>query len=215
MIKEYQLPVLPYPTYELQPYIGDRTMEVHMILHTNYVKKTNAVLAQHPEIFNEDPVKLLANFRNLAPEVQGKIRSALGGHVNHLMFWDILAKDVKIPAEFKEVLEASFGSVEEFKRKFLETAVNHFGSGWVFLAMNKEGGLEIFSLPYQDNPLMGKAATGHSAYPVIMLDVWEHAYFLNYENRRPEYAENFWKVLNWEKAYENYKHAKTQLGELE
>ena len=189
---KYSLPQLPYGYDALEPYIDAKTMEIHHTKHhQGYVDKLNAALEKYPELQERPLEDLLKNLSNLKVEEKDRtaIRDHGGGHINHSLFWQIMG-----PAkERNETLVASltdeFGSLEEFKKLFSEVATNHFGSGWAWLVRNEGGKLQLYSLPNQDSPYL----KNHT--PIIGLDVWEHAYYLNYQNRRAEYIENWWNVL--------------------
>lgn len=214
MLNTYKLPELGYAYDALEPFIDARTMEVHhSLLHANYVNKSNLIFESHPEAFEDCPRCLLRKLASKPAEVRTGLRNMVGGHVNHSLFWQLLKKDVTCPQEFKEILEKQFGSLDKFKEEFTNKAVNHFSAGWAWLVLQKDGSLEICSTANQDNPLMGKEICGCEGFPIIGLDVWEHAYFLGYENRRAEYVNNFWNVLNWEQAYKNYKVAQSKYSD--
>ena len=189
---KYSLPQLPYGYDALEPYIDAKTMEIHHTKHhQGYVDKLNAALEKYPELQERPLEDLLKNLSNLKVEEKDRtaIRDHGGGHINHSLFWQIMG-----PAkERNETLVASltdeFGSLEEFKKLFSEVATNHFGSGWAWLVRNEGGKLQLYSLPNQDSPYL----KNHT--PIIGLDVWEHAYYLKYQNRRAEYIENWWNVL--------------------
>lgn len=183
---------LPYSYDALEPYIDAKTMEIHHAKHhQTYIDKLNAVLDKHPDLANQKLEELMKNLNTLDIEENDRkmIRNHGGGHLNHSSFWNIMGKEKKIDNALVEKITKTFGSIETFKDKFSTTAANHFGSGWAWLVEDKNGNLEICSLPNQDSPYL----TGHT--PLIGLDVWEHAYYLKYQNRRPEYIKNWWNVL--------------------
>ncbi|MFA6391558.1 MAG: superoxide dismutase [Patescibacteria group bacterium] len=189
---KYELPKLNYSYDALEPYIDKETMEIHHSKHHQaYTDNFNKVLELHPELSEMSVEKLLADVNNLEIEEKDRnvIRNHGGGYYNHKLFWEIMdpanTKDAALVAD----LERDFGSVDAFKEKFNEAAKSQFGSGWAWLARNPEGKLEVYSMPNQDSPLQ----KGHT--PILLLDVWEHAYYLKYQNRRPEYIENWWKVI--------------------
>jgi Fe-Mn family superoxide dismutase len=189
---KYELPKLNYSYDALEPYIDKETMEIHHSKHHQaYTDNFNKVLELHPDLAEIPVEKLLADFNNLDIEEKDKnaIRNHGGGYYNHKLFWELMdpakTKDDTLIAD----LERDFGSVDAFKEKFTDAAKTQFGSGWAWLARNPEGVLEVYSMPNQDTPLQ----KGHT--PVLLLDVWEHAYYLKYQNRRPEYIENCWKVI--------------------
>lgn len=189
---KYELPKLNYDYDALEPYIDAKTMEIHYTKHhQTYIDKFNAVLEKYPDLQNTRIEEMLKNLDSL--QVSDADRSAIrnhgGGHLNHSLFWKILdpsnQKDEALTAD----IISAFGSIEEFKTQFTDMAVKLFGSGWVWLARDDKGKLHIHSMPNQDSPYL------HGHVPIIGLDVWEHAYYLKYQNRRAEYIENWWKVL--------------------
>lgn len=200
----YQLPELPYAYDALEPNFDARTMEIHHTKHhKGYTDKVNAALEGH--VFAELPIEEVLQRINEVPESarQAVINNG-GGYANHKLFWNILSpKGGGNPSgELAEAITKSFGSFEKFKEEFANAAATRFGSGWAWLSVDDNGGLKIHSTANQDSPLM----TGFT--PVLGLDVWEHAYYLHYQNRRPDYISAFWNVINWEKVNEYYKAAK-------
>lgn len=192
----FTLPDLPYPPNALEPHIDARTMEIHHGKHhATYVSKLNAAIESHPELQGKSLEELLANNCAIVPEAsRTAVRNNGGGHANHSLFWQIMGpgKGGKPVGSLASAIETTFGSFESFKEKFSNEAANRFGSGWAWLALNGSGNLEVFSTPNQDSPLMeGKR-------PILGLDVWEHAYYLHYQNRRPDYIAAWWNVVNWE-----------------
>jgi len=192
----FELPDLPFSYNALEPYIDAKTMEIHHDKHhAGYVKKLNAAL-EALEI-DKDINKLLKNIDSIPEEKRQAIINNGGGHANHSLFWQILKKDVEISGKIKEAIDRDFGSFEDFKKKFSDAAVSRFGSGWAWLVVNK-GKLEITSTANQDNPISeGKT-------PILCLDVWEHAYYLKYQNKRPDYSEAFFNVINWPEVEKNF-----------
>jgi Fe-Mn family superoxide dismutase len=178
--------------------------------HAAYVTNANKALEGTP--FTEwSAEKLITNLSELPEDKRGPVRNNAGGHVNHSMFWELLAPAGKggggqPTGPLAEAIKSTFGSFEAFKEKFAAAGVGRFGSGWAWLVINK-GKLEICSTANQDNPLMGKAVVGCEGVPVLGLDVWEHAYYLNYQNRRADYIAAWWNVVNWPKAAELYAKA--------
>lgn len=188
----YQLPKLNYTYDALEPYIDAKTMEIHHGKHHQaYIDNLNKVLEKYPQIADEKLEDLLGKLDSLKMDEKDKkmVRNHGGGHLNHSLFWQIMGPKKESEDKLAEEIKSTFGSVEEFKKLFTETATKHFGSGWVWLVRNHEGKLEIYSLPNQDSPYL----SGHT--PIIGLDVWEHAYYLKYQNRRAEYIESWWSVL--------------------
>ncbi len=197
----YELPELPYGYDALEPLIDKETMEIHHDKHhAGYVSKLNAALEKHPELKDKFPEDLLKDLNGVPDDIRTAVRNNGGGHVNHTLFWEILAKDSAEEGEVVEAIKSKFGSMDEFKGKFKEAALGRFGSGWAWLVLNN-GELEITSTPNQDTPLSeGKT-------PLLGIDVWEHAYYLKYQNKRAEYVDAFLQLINWKKVDENYKNA--------
>lgn len=192
----YQLPNLPYSYEALEPHIDSKTMELHHSKHHNtYVTKLNAGLEKYPELLSLDIVTLISRFNEIPEDVKTIVKNHGGGHLNHTMFWELMTPNYNNPSEeLKNLLGNDFGGFDIFVAKFKETATNLFGSGWTWLVKNKEGKLEIKNYPNQENPLM------YGETPILGLDVWEHAYYLKNQNRRNEYIESFFNVINWEKV---------------
>lgn len=195
----FVLPELPYSKDALEPHIDAKTMEIHHDLHHGtYVTKLNEALVNTK---SEDELEeVLKNISKFATPV----RNNAGGHYNHSLFWRILSPDGggNPIGKLAEAIDSTFGSFDEFKKKFTESATGRFGSGWVWLIKTDFGKLEICSTPNQDNPLMDVADV--KGFPIIGLDVWEHAYYLKYQNRRPEYISSWWNVLNWKAAEKRF-----------
>jgi superoxide dismutase, Fe-Mn family len=188
----FTLPALPYAFNALEPHIDARTMEIHHGKHHNtYVTNLNNALAGKPEENSsiEDICKSISKF-------PVAVRNNGGGHYNHSFFWTILGPDGGKPSgALADAINSAFGNFDEFKTKFAAAATGRFGSGWAWLILDSSGKLQITSTPNQDNPLMDVAEV--QGKPVLGLDVWEHAYYLNYQNRRPDYITAFWNVVNW------------------
>ncbi len=198
----HTLPALPYAYDALEPYIDAKTMELHHSKHhQTYVDKLNAALEKHPEIGDKTVSELITNLDALPEDIRGAVRNHGGGHFNHSFFWPLLKlSDHALPSgALADAITEQFGSFENFQEKFNETATSVFGSGWAWLSADEHGGLLCHGLPNQDNPLM------QGRQPILGLDVWEHAYYLKYQNRRPEYVSAFWNLLNWEQAELNFK----------
>ncbi|KAA1040093.1 superoxide dismutase [Macrococcus equipercicus] len=198
----FELPKLPYAYDALEPHIDKETMEIHHTKHHNtYVTNLNAALAG-TEFESQSIEELMTNINSVPEDKQTAVRNNGGGHYNHSLFWQLLSKDGGAPTgEVAEAINAKFGSFEAFQQAFADAATKRFGSGWAWLVVNN-GELEVVSTPNQDNPLMeGKT-------PILGLDVWEHAYYLNYQNKRPDYINAFWNVVNWDKVNELYAAAK-------
>lgn len=199
----FTLPELPYAYDALEPYIDARTMEIHHTKHhAAYVAKLNAAI-EGTEYEGKSLEELMAN----AGAISAAVRNNGGGHFNHSLFWNIMGanKGGEPTGELADAINSAFGSFEEFKTLFSNAAATRFGSGWAWLLVS-EGKLLVSSTPNQDNPLMDVAEV--KGIPILGLDVWEHAYYLKYQNRRPEYIENFFNVINWDAVAENYKNVK-------
>ena len=200
----FELPELPYDYAALEPHIDARTMEIHHTKHhAAYVSKVNAALEMHPD-FGSMPIEELLTEVNSLPEL---IRFAVinngGGHANHTLFWQIMGPEGGgVPdGELGEAITISFGSFEDFQNEFEDAAATRFGSGWAWLVVTGDGGLMVYSTANQDSPIMD----GHT--PILGLDVWEHAYYLNYQNRRPDYIGAWWNVVNWNQVGEFFRVA--------
>jgi superoxide dismutase, Fe-Mn family len=196
----HALPKLPYEFNALEPHIDAKTMEVHYTKHHQaYVDKLNAAIAGTE--WEALPVEeLLRRFKEVPDDKKIAVRNHGGGHANHTLFWSLLTPQYTEPSEeFKTALSEAFSSVQDFKVKFSDKATNHFGSGWAWLVVTPEKKLEVLSLPNQDSPLM------EGKIPLMGLDVWEHAYYLKYQNRRPEYVAVFWNIVNWPEVERRWK----------
>ncbi|MBC2200804.1 superoxide dismutase [Listeria welshimeri] len=200
----YELPKLPYTYDALEPNFDKETMEIHYTKHHNtYVTKLNEAVANHPELASKPVEELVANLDSVPEDIRGAVRNHSGGHANHTLFWSILSPNGggAPTGNLKAAIESEFGTFDEFKEKFNAAAAARFGSGWAWLVVNN-GKLEIVSTANQDSPLSdGKT-------PVLGLDVWEHAYYLKFQNRRPEYIDTFWNVINWDEANKRFDAAK-------
>jgi Fe-Mn family superoxide dismutase len=191
----FTLPPLPYPSDALEPHIDKTTMEIHHDKHHNaYVTNLNKALDSAPDLAGKSLEELLANNCAIVPEaIKTAVRNNGGGHANHSFFWPIMASKVggAPTGDIASVISSNFGSFDSFKEKFSSAAGGRFGSGWAWLLKDRNGKFEISSTANQDSPLMeGKT-------PILGLDVWEHAYYLKYQNRRPEYVSAWWNVVNW------------------
>ncbi|EGK1290469.1 superoxide dismutase [Listeria monocytogenes] len=200
----YELPKLPYTYDALEPNFDKETMEIHYTKHHNtYVTKLNEAVAGHPELASKSVEELVANLDSVPEDIRGAVRNHGGGHANHTLFWSILSPNGggAPTGNLKAAIESEFATFDEFKEKFNAAAAARFGSGWAWLVVN-DGKLEIVSTANQDSPLSdGKT-------PVLGLDVWEHAYYLKFQNRRPEYIDTFWNVINWDEANKRFDAAK-------
>jgi len=200
----YTLPPLPYAFTALEPHIDARTMEIHHDKHhAAYINNLNNALKDHPELAAKPVNELIADLAAVPEAIRPAVRNNGGGHSNHTFFWEIMGpgKGGAPVGKLAEAITKAFGSFDEFKAKFEEAGVKRFGSGFAWLIVNKQGQLEIISLPNQDSPYMD----GNK--PVIANDVWEHAYYLHYQNRRPDYLKAWWNVVNWDHAEQNYQTA--------
>ncbi|HET9400772.1 MAG TPA: superoxide dismutase [Candidatus Acidoferrales bacterium] len=194
------LPPLPYSFDALEPYIDAKTMEIHHDKHHGaYVTNLNKALESAPNLQNLSVEDLISKLDSVPEAVRTAVRNNGGGHANHTLFWRIMKKGGggEPKGELQQAINSAFGSFADFKTKFNQAATTRFGSGWAWLQI-KDGKLGIESYPNQDNPLMS------GAKPVMGLDVWEHAYYLKYQNRRPEYIEAWWNVVNWDGIAEQY-----------
>jgi Fe-Mn family superoxide dismutase len=195
------LPALPYAYNALEPYIDEQTMQIHHTKHhQTYVDKLNAALEGYDDLQKKSAEDLLGELNSVPEKIRAAVRNHGGGHANHSFFWPLLWKKVDFKGGVAAAIKAKFGDYDTFKEQFSNAAALLFGSGWAWLVVNN-GELEITTTPNQDSPL------SHGHIPVLGLDVWEHAYYLKYQNRRPEYINAFFNVINWEKVDENYKAA--------
>jgi len=189
----HSLPPLPYPSDALEPHIDKQTMEIHHGKHHNaYVTNLNAALDKHPELQSKSAEDLIRGIANVPEDIRTAVRNNGGGHVNHSMFWQIMGPNAggQPTGAIADAINAAFGGFDKFKDEFKKAAVGRFGSGWAWVVDNG-GKIAIESSPNQDNPMMdGKK-------PVFGIDVWEHAYYLKYQNRRPDYIDAWWNVVNW------------------
>ncbi len=191
----FSLPPLPYPYDALEPHIDKLTMEIHHTKHhAAYVNNLNKALESAPELANKSLEELLANNCAVVPEnIRTAVRNHGGGHINHSFFWEIMGPNAggQPSGKIAEAINKTFGSFEKFKEKFTEAALGRFGSGWAWLVLTPDRQLEVYSTANQDSPLMeGKT-------PILGIDVWEHAYYLKYQNRRADYVQAWWNVVNW------------------
>ena len=207
----YELPPLPYPKDALEPHIDAQTMEIHHGKHHNaYVTNVNKAIAGKPELEKKSVEDLISNLNAVPEDIRTAVRNNGGGHANHSMFWKLMApKGGGSPSgRLADDIKATFGTLDTFKEKFEAAGTGRFGSGWAWLIVNKPGKLEIISTANQDNPIMGKAVSGAEGKPVLGCDVWEHAYYLKYQNKRPDYLDAWWNVVNWTAVAKRYSEAK-------
>jgi Fe-Mn family superoxide dismutase len=200
----YQLPALPYPNDALEPHIDAMTMEIHHDRHhATYVNNLNAALEGHADLASKSIEELISNLDAVPENIRTAVRNNGGGHANHSLFWEILSPNGggAPTGELADAINAAFGSFDNFKAEFTKAATTRFGSGWAWLVVDG-GKLAVTSTPNQDSPLMeGKT-------PILGLDVWEHAYYLKYQNKRPDYINAFWNVVNWDEVAKRYAAAK-------
>ena len=194
----YELSALPYAYDALEPHIDAKTMEIHHTKHHQaYITKANAAL-EGTEFADLPVEELCARLGELPEAKRGAVRNNGGGHANHSLFWEILSSESSAPsAELQAAIDSAFGSMEGFKEAFANAAATRFGSGWAWLCKNDDGSVSVTSTANQDNPYMADVEGGT---PILGLDVWEHAYYLNYQNRRPDYIAAFFDVVNWDKV---------------
>jgi Fe-Mn family superoxide dismutase len=197
---KHELPSLPYAFDALEPHIDARTMEIHHGKHhAGYVNNLNAALEKRPSLADASLDDLLRNLASVPEEIRTAVRNNGGGHANHSLFWPLLSPNGggQPTGAIADAIKESFGSFGGFKEKFGSAAATRFGSGWAWLSVSRFGDLVVSSTPNQDSPIMD------GLRPVIGLDVWEHAYYLNYQNRRPDYIAAFWNVINWDQVNAN------------
>ncbi len=201
----FELPALPYAYDALEPYIDARTMEIHHTKHhQGYVNKLNAALEKHPELQGVALEDLLRNIASVPEDIRTAVRNNGGGHANHSLFWTVMSPNGggAPSGDLAAAIDAAFGSFDAFKDAFSQAAATRFGSGWAWLVVDGFGKLKVYSTPNQDSPYM------EGFTPILGLDVWEHAYYLKYQNRRAEYIQNWWNVVNWEEVARRYAAAK-------
>lgn len=195
----YTLPDLGYAYDALEPFIDATTMEIHHTKHHQaYITKLNEALNKYPEFTGKKVKALLENLDAIPEDIRGAVRNHGGGHYNHELFWPLLKKGVSFEGDIKSAIDKKFGGLDAFKETFSNAAATRFGSGWAWLVVNKTGNLDVISTPNQDNPV----SLGLS--PILGLDVWEHAYYLKYQNRRPDYIKAFFEIINWKEVNRLY-----------
>ena len=199
----YELPQLPYAYDALEPHFDAKTMEIHHTKHhQTYVTKLNEALEKHPEVASMDLVEMIKNLEAVPADIRGAVQNHGGGHLNHSLFWQILTPTPTQPKEqLLSLIETNFGSLDQFKQEFAAAALARFGSGWAWLSLNQNHELVIHSTANQDSPYM------QGFTPLLGLDVWEHAYYLHFQNRRPDFVEAFWNVVNWDQVALNLEQA--------
>ena len=200
----HTLPALAYAYDALEPHIDALTMEIHHSRHhQTYITNLNAALAELPELAALPVDELLARFDSLPVSVQGAVRNHGGGHANHSLFWQVMSPQGggEPGGELAEAIERDLGGLEAFKQAFTQAALSRFGSGWAWLVVDQSGKLQVVSSANQDSPLM------EGLVPILGLDVWEHAYYLKYQNKRPDYIAAFYKVIDWAEVARRYRQA--------
>ncbi|CAM4126467.1 superoxide dismutase [Mn] [Serratia silvae] len=204
----YSLPSLPYAYDALEPHFDKQTMEIHHTKHhQTYVNNANTVLEAYPELASLSVEALIQDLDKVPADKRTFMRNNAGGHANHSLFWKGLKTGTTLGGDLKAAIERDFGSVEKFQEEFEKAAATRFGSGWAWLVL-KGDKLAVVSTANQDSPLMGEAVSGASGLPIVGLDVWEHAYYLKFQNRRPDYIKAFWNVVNWDEAAKRFAEAK-------
>ncbi len=204
----YELPQLPYDYNALEPHIDARTMEIHHTKHHQaYITKVNDALAGS-SLADMDIISVISDLSSVSAAQRGAVRNNGGGHANHSLFWSVMSPGGGAPdGALGAAIDAELGGIDKLKESFSNAAATRFGSGWAWLVV-QNGKLGVGSTANQDNPLMGEAVAGLSGTPILGLDVWEHAYYLNYQNRRPDYIAAFFNVVNWEEVARRYEEAK-------
>jgi Fe-Mn family superoxide dismutase len=206
----HQLPPLPYDYSALEPVIDTTTMKLHHDMHHGtYVKNLNGALEKHPQLGSKSAEDLIRDLNSVPEDIRTTVRNNGGGHLNHSMYWTIMKPKAggEPTGTIAELIRKKFGTFNDFKNKFNDVGAKQFGSGWVWLVGKVGGDVDIISTPNQDNPLL------QGMYPIFGNDVWEHAYYLKYNNRRPEYLAAWWNVVNWEAINQRYESFKS--GKLE
>ncbi|HTY44228.1 MAG TPA: Fe-Mn family superoxide dismutase [Patescibacteria group bacterium] len=200
--RKFELPRLEYAYNSLEPFIDEATMKLHHDKHhQTYTDKFNEALEKYPELFRKKPEEIISELDKIPEDIRVAVKNHGGGYINHNFFWKILKKNTETKGKIKFAIDKKFGSVENFRKEFSAAALGVFGSGWAWLVLNENKELEIIKTPNQESPLtLGKI-------PLLTIDVWEHAYYLKYQNRRAEYVENFFNVINWQTVEKNFAEA--------
>ena len=208
----HTLPDLPYPNDALEPHLDARTMDIHRTKHHQaFVTNLNNALAGHADLESKDLLALIADLASVPETIRGVVRNNGGGHANHSLFWTIMgpSKGGTPSGALAESITRDFGSFDAFKEAFAKAGATRFGSGWAWLISDAAGKLTVASTANQDSPLMGAAVAGCAGTPILGLDVWEHAYYLHYQNRRPDYITAFWNVVDWDAVAVRYAAARS------
>ena len=198
----HTLPSLDYSVDALEPHVDARTMEIHHGKHhQTYIDKLNGALECHSELNSNSVENLISDLSRIPEDIRGAVRNNGGGHYNHTFFWQCISPNGGgIPSgELASAIDSSFGNLDSFKNEFTQAGLTRFGSGWAWLIKKEDGSLAVTSTPNQDNPIM-QGVTDQCGTPIIGLDVWEHAYYLKYQNRRPDYISAFWNIVDWDRA---------------
>ena len=205
MAYPFQLPDLGYAHDALEPHIDARTMEIHHGKHhAGYTSKFNAALEGHADLHGKSAVEIVSDLDSLPESIRGAVRNNGGGYINHALFWDVMTPGgASAPSgDLAAAIDGAFGSFDDFKANFQAAAAGQFGSGWGWLCSDASGGLSVIATANQDSPHM------QGLTPILGVDVWEHAYYLNYQNRRPDYLSAFWNVVNWDRVAARYDAAR-------
>lgn len=205
----YELPKLDYDYSALEPHIDAKTMEIHHTKHHQaYIDKVNAAISGNPSLASKDVKSLISDLNSVPEDIRTAVRNNGGGHFNHSLFWTIIGpgKGGAPTGSLAKAIDEKWGSFDKFKEEFANAAATRFGSGWAWLAVKDDKSIVICSTANQDSPIM-KGVLECTGTPIIGIDVWEHAYYLNYQNRRPDYVKAFWNVVNWDQAEKNYQAA--------
>lgn len=201
----HELPALPYPANALEPYIDEQTMNIHHDRHHNtYVTNLNAALESAPALQNKSVEELISDLGSVPENIRTAVRNNGGGHANHSLFWTVIGPGGggTPSGAVASAIDNDLGGFDKFKEEFTKAAATRFGSGWAWLVVGKDGKLAVTSTPNQDNPL------SEGQTPILGLDVWEHAYYLKYQNKRPDYIAAFWNIINWDEVNRRYEAAK-------
>lgn len=197
----HQLPPLPYGYDALEPHLDAKTVEIHHDKHHQaYTDKFNTALEGHPELQEKSSEELLKNLDQVPEDIRGAVQNHGGGYLNHKLFWETMGPDGggEPEGELKDAIDKSFGDFASFKEKYTQAAATHFASGWAWLSTDSEGNLKVHTTKNQDSPL------SEGLTPLLPLDVWEHAYYIKFQNRRPEFIESWWKVINWKEVEKKF-----------
>ncbi|WP_018753444.1 superoxide dismutase [Paenibacillus sanguinis] len=201
----HELPALPYPANALEPHIDEQTMNIHHDRHHNtYVTNLNAALEKSPELQSKSVEELVSDLNAIPESIRTAVRNNGGGHANHSLFWKVIGPQGggAPTGAVAKAIDSDLGGFDKFKEEFTKAATTRFGSGWAWLVVGKDGKLAVTSTPNQDNPL------SEGLTPILGLDVWEHAYYLKYQNKRPDYIAAFWNVVNWDEVNRLYEEAR-------